>query len=163
MRKKSSKEVLRDFVKGKIAELLFERMVKKDKTHDYVVIPFGYEYSMPELAKYKKYVECRKTKNILSRSPDFVLISNKGEKPKVYFIEVKYRSNLNKDEILKQAKKICSYWPETYLFLFTPTQIYFEKCFFIKKNNGEIKELSEDVFDKEYQKLTLEVLREFIK
>lgn len=48
---KDPKNSLRNFVKGKIAELIFERMVKKDKDHDYVVIPFGYEYSMPELAK----------------------------------------------------------------------------------------------------------------
>lgn len=161
--KKDPKDNLRCFVKGKIAELIFERMVKKDKEHDYVVIPFGYEYSMPELAKYRKYIESKQTKLALSRSPDFVLISNNSEKPKVWFVEVKYRKLLNEVEILKQAKKICRFWPDTYLFLFTQDKIYFDKCKTIKENLGKMSELGEGIFSREYQELTLEVLREFIK
>lgn len=161
--KKDLKNNLKSFVKGKIAELIFERMVKKDKDHDYVVIPFGYEYSMPELAKYRKYIESNQTKLALSRSPDFVLISNKSENPKVWFVEIKYRKFLNEIEILKQAKKVYRFWPDTYLFLFTPDKIYFDKCKTIKQNFGKMSELGESIFSKDYQNMTLEVLRDFIK
>ncbi len=160
---KDPKNSLRNFVKGKIAELIFERMVKKDKDHDYVVIPFGYEYSMPELAKYRKYIESKQTKLALSSSPDFVLVSNNSEKPKIWFIEVKYRKHINEAEILKQAKKVYRFWPDTYLFLFTPDKIYFDKCKTIKQNFGKMSELGEAIFSKDYQDMTLEVLREFIK
>jgi hypothetical protein len=162
---KDKKEVLRSFVKGKIAELLFTEMVRKDKKDDYVVIPFGYEYSIPELAKYKSEISSFKTRATLSRSPDFVLISNEnGENcKKVCFIEVKYRKELNEFEILKRAKKIYTYWPETYLFLFTQNKIYFDSVKNIRKNLGKMEELGERIFSREYQELTLEVLKEFIR
>lgn len=161
--KKDGQTFLRSFIKGKIAEITFEQMVRKDKEHDYVVLPFGYEYSMPELAKYKKYIGSEQTKLSISSSPDFILISNKSNKPKVWFIEVKYRKSLNNSEILEQAKKISKYWPDTYFFLFTQNKIYFDKCKTIEENLGEINELGERIFSKDYQNKTLEVLKEFIK
>lgn len=160
---KDPKERLRSFTKGKIAELIFERMVKNDEEHDYIVIPFGYEYSMPELAKYRDCIESKQTRLTLSRSPDFVLISNNSEKPKVYFIEVKYRKLLNEVKILKEAKRVYRYWPDAYLFLFTQEKIYFDKCKTIKENLGKMEELGDTIFSKDYQNMTLEVLREFIR
>lgn len=162
---KDPKDSLRNFVKGKIAELLFTEMVRKDNNDDYIVIPFGYEYLIPELAKYKSLINSFKTKATLSRSPDFILISNKKDevKKRIYFIEVKYRKQLKTYEILKRAKKIYTYWPNTWLFLFTQDQIYFDSCKNIKKNEGKMEDLGDRIFSRELQNMTLEVLREFIK
>jgi len=41
----------KNLIKGKIAEIIFEQMIRDEER--YTVIPFGYEHTVPTLAQYQ--------------------------------------------------------------------------------------------------------------
>ncbi|MCW1949018.1 MAG: hypothetical protein KIH89_001035 [Candidatus Shapirobacteria bacterium] len=155
------KKFLVDSIKGKITDLIFERMMKNDPNHCFTVIPFGYEYTIPELAQYQDLIENNTVLSSIRRSPDFILIKN--DKTKVYFVEVKYRKYLHKIDIFERSKEIVRYWPDTFLFLATQDGFYFDSCKEIIANNGLINKLNKNIVSVETQIEYLSILKDFIR
>jgi hypothetical protein len=153
---------LRQSIKGKIADMIFERIMKQDPNHTYTVLPFGYENTMPELAQYQDRIKQQTVLSAIRRSPDFVLINDK-DKSEAIFVEVKYRRYLNHETILKWAKLIHDSWPDTYLFLATQDGFYFDSCKIIMEQKGNMKLLDQEIISLETQKKYLDVLKEFIR
>ena len=164
MKYPNTAEDIGKFVKGKIAELLFEMMIREDPNRTFIVIPFGYEKTTPELAQYQELIRNYETLTVIKQSPDFILIKN--DKTKVYFVEVKYRnsmSEINMADLKKRAENTIKYWKDTWFFVATQNGFYFDQGKEIVKNNGEIKRLDEKIISPEIQAKYLEVLKEFIK
>lgn len=152
------------FVKGKITEFLFERMIREDPDRTFTVIPFGYEKTNPELSQYQELVENYKTLTVIKKSPDFILIKN--DKTKVYFVEIKYRKSLsefNKRNLKECAENMVKYWEHAWFFVATQDGFYFDLGKEIIKNNGELKKLDENIISPEIQNKYLGVLKEFIR
>lgn len=152
------------FVKGKIAELLFEMMMREDPNRTFTIIPFGYEKTTPELAQYRELIRNYETLEVIKRSPDFILIKN--DKTKVYFVEVKYRrrmSDINKRGLLEGSQKVIRHWKDTWYFVATQDGFYFDSGKELIKNNGNMKSLDEKIISPEIQKKYLTVLKEFIR
>jgi hypothetical protein len=157
-------EQIGKFVKGKIAELLFEMMIREDPNRTFIVIPFGYEKTTPELAQYQELIKNYETLTVIKQSPDFILIKN--DKTKVYFVEVKYRkylSEITKNDLKKRAENMVKFWKDTWFFVATQNGFYFDLGKEIIKNNGELKKLDEKIISPEIQNKYLSVLKEFIK
>lgn len=152
------------FVKGKIAELLFEMMMREDPSRTFTVIPFGYEKTTPELAQYQELIKNYETLTVIKQSPDFILIKN--DKTKVYFVEVKYRRRISsyvKNDLLNRAQKITQHWKDTWFFVATQDGFYFDSGKELIKNNGNMMPLDEKIISPEIQKKYLAVLKEFIR
>jgi len=152
------------FVKGKIAELLFEMMMREDPCRTFTVIPFGYEKTTPELAQYQELIKNYETLTVIKQSPDFILIKN--DKTKVYFVEVKYRRRISsyvKNDLLNRAQKITQHWKDTWFFVATQDGFYFDSGKELIKNNGNMMPLDEKIISPEIQKKYLAVLKEFIR
>ncbi|MCX6726355.1 MAG: hypothetical protein NTY75_00870 [Candidatus Shapirobacteria bacterium] len=157
-------EQIGKFVKGKIAELLFEMMIREDPNHTFTVIPFGYEKTTPELAQYQELIKNYETLTVIKQSPDFILIKN--DKTKVYFVEVKYRRHLGsftRDDLSKRAQNITQYWKDTWFFVATQDGFYFDSGKEVIKNEGDMKKLDETIILPEIQNKYLGVLKEFIR
>jgi len=151
------------FVKGRIAELLFEMMIREDTNHTFTIIPFGYEKTTPELAQYRELIKNQETLTVIKQSPDFILIKN--DKTEVHFVEVKYRREFNEkiaSVISENAKNVSQYWFGTWFFLATQDGFYFDSGEEIIKNNGKMTKLSEAIIPAEIQNKYLTVLKEFI-
>lgn len=88
-----------NLIKGKIAELIFENMLREAGC--FTIMHFGYEYILPELAKGATFDKESETAKAVRSAPDFAVINN--ETKKVHLIEVKYRRIIKKDNILKIA------------------------------------------------------------
>lgn len=152
-------EFAKNIIKGKIAEIVFEFMFRD--AGQFTVIPFGYEYSQPEIAQNLKLLEDKGILDTLRNTPDFILISK--DKTKVYFIEVKYREKLDEVEIKEIAQKIVKFWNHSWLFIATPDGFFFEPCNTIVNNGGKIGELYKSHCSKELQDKYLQLLNEFEK
>jgi len=153
---------LRQSIKGKVADMIFDRIMKQDPNHTYTVLPFGYENTIPELAQYQDRIKQQSVLSAIRRSPDFVLINDK-DKSEAIFVEVKYRKYLNLETILKWANLIHESWPDTYLFLATQNGFYFDSCKQIIDQKGDMKQLDQEIISKKIQDEYLGVLKEFIK
>lgn len=151
---------LRQSIKGRIADMIFERMIRDDPNHIFTIIPYGYEYTVPELAQYHDFLKNNIDLASVRRSPDFLLI--KSDRSEANFVEVKYRKHLSFDNILKWSTLICEYWPNTHLFLVTQDGFYFDKCNEIVENKGRMKKLDTNIVPAEMQVKYLNVLKEFI-
>jgi len=163
MKKYNDAEQIGQFVKGKIAELLFEMMLREDPNRTFTIIPFGYEKTTPELAQYRELIKNYETLTVIKQSPDFILIKN--DKTKVYFVEVKYRrrmSNFVKEDLLKRAQNITQHWKDTWLFVATQDGFYFDSCESVIRNNGAVSPLDDGIISPEIQKKYHMVLKEFI-
>lgn len=148
-------------IKGRIAEEIFSRMIREDKDRGYTLIPFGYEKILPELAQFQSLVKNYKTLKKIKKFPDFILITK--DRTMVYFVEVKYRVNKSEKYLIKDAKKIVRYWPDTWLFVASQDGFYFNQCKKIIENNGIIAQLDEMIISPQIQSKYLNVLKEFIK
>jgi len=148
----------RNLIKGKIAEVIFEQMMREEKK--YTVIPFGYEHTMPMLAQYQHLVEVKHIIKNISEAPDFALISE--DKSKLFLVEIKYQSKLNLEDLKEYAEKLLKKWDCPWLFVITPEGFYCGMCDWIIKENT-INELSENWVLKERQKEYLKLLKEFEK
>lgn len=114
----------RNLIKGRIAEVVFEQMIREEER--YTVIPFGYEHTMPTLAQYQHLVEVKRVINNIADAPDFALISD--DKTKLYLVEVKYHNKLNREELKKHATKLLKRWECSWLFVATPGGFYCAPC-----------------------------------
>lgn len=158
MIKQTEIEFSRKLIKGKIAEVIFEQMIREEKK--YSVIPFGYEHTMPMLAQYQHLLQIKHIIKNISEAPDFVLISE--DKSELFLVEIKYQNKLNIDSLKEYAGKLLKKWDYPWLFVITPDGFYCGMSDWIIKEN-KINELSENWVTKERQIKYLELLKEFEK
>ena len=110
----------RQLIKGRIAEVIFERMIKEEGR--YTVIPFGYEQTVPTLAQYQHLAVIRQVMDNISDAPDFVLVSE--DKSEVYLVEVKYRSSINAEDIKAIATALLKRWNPSWFFVANPELVW---------------------------------------
>ena len=146
----------RNLVKGKIAETVFAQMLRDTK--EFTVLEFGYEKIIPELVQ-RGAKEGDKELETLRTAPDFAVINNKTKQ--VHLIEVKYRKNQQKSDILKIAKRMSKSWNPSYLFLATQDGFYFDEAAEIVKNKGIIKNLQHPQIPEKLQQEYLKILNDF--
>lgn len=122
---------------GRVTQTVFEQMLRN--AFNYQVIPFGYEYTHPDLAHrdMRKRTSNSNTARI-STQPDFKIYPT-GEPEKVDLVEVKYRSKLLEDKVCMDASKVRRYWPDAYLFIATTETFYMDSCEAILKNRGSMR------------------------
>lgn len=147
----------RNLIKGRIVETLFEEMIRHE--NNYMVIPFGYEHTIPTLAQYHDVVDIPKIIDNISEAPDFVLISN--DKTKVYLVEVKYQKTLDKISLIKYAEALMKRWEYPWLFVATREIFYCGQCRDIIKN-GEINKCSDNWISYEEQKKGINLPNQFL-
>lgn len=148
----------KNLIKGKIAEVVFEQMIRDEQR--YTVIPFGYEHTMPMLAQYQDLVEVKHVIKNISDAPDFALISN--NKKELYLVEVKYRIHFDILEIQGYAEKLLKHWDSAWIFVATPKGFYCAPCKRVS-NDGTIWNLPESWVTNERQIEYLKLLNEFEK
>lgn len=147
-----------NLIKGKIAEAIFEQMFKEQG--EFEVIPNGYEYQTPEIAQNLFQLENRVFFDRFRHMPDFVLYSK--NKRQVFLVEVKFRKELDEQEIVKIASLVRGYNGPSYLFLATPENFYFESCNKIVEEKY-IDVLPDSWIPKLIQEKYLNLLTKFIK
>lgn len=151
-------EFSKKLIKGKIAEVVFEQMIRDEKR--YTVIPFGYEHTMPMLAQYQDLVAVKHVIKNISDAPDFALISE--DKKELYLVEVKYRTRFDILEIQGYAEKLLKHWESAWIFVATPERFYCAPCKRVS-TEGSIWNLPESWVVKERQTEYLKLLNEFEK
>ncbi len=151
-------EFSKNLIKGKIAEVVFEQMIREEGK--YTVIPFGYEHTVPTLSQYQHLAVVKQIMDNISDAPDFALISE--DKTKVYLVEVKFQSRLNINDLEEYAIKLCDRWEYPWLFVATRDGFYNGLCRDIIKER-RIPELTENWVKKERQEEYLKLLNEFEK
>jgi len=147
----------KNLIKGKIAEIIFERMLREAKV--FTVIHFGYEYILPELSRDKTVDKNNEAIDAIRTAPDFAVINN--DTKKVHLIEVKFLSVFSKSTVLKYAKKMSASWNPSYIFLATKNGFYFDEISEIIEKKGDIaklvhKNIPQKLQDK-YLKLLIEM------
>jgi hypothetical protein len=161
MKKYNDAEQIGKFVKGRIAEEIFERMIREDKERGLSLIPFGYEKILPELSQFMDIIENKQTLETIRSSPDYILITK--DKSKVFFVEVKFRKRITDKYILEDAIKCSKFWPDVWLFVASPCGLYFGLCKEIILHDGVILKLDDTIISLELQNKYLGVLKEFIR
>ena len=151
------KNFAHNLIKGRIAEVVFEQMLRE--AGEFTVLPFGYEYVVPEVMHMKKNSESSKTMDILRTSPDFVVINQL--KKKVYLIEVKYRKERSNSGLKKDAEKMLNSWNPSYLFIASPDGFFFDSAERIIEQGGNIDPLNHPHLSPEIQQKYLKLLNEF--
>ena len=148
----------RDLIKGRIAEVIFEQMIREENR--YTVIPFGYEHTMPTLTQYRQFfpAEVQKVIDNISDAPDFALISE--DKTKIFLVEVKYQKHPDFLRVKEYAEKLLYRWETPWIFVATPDAFYCSPCSAIYKY-GHIGELPESWVTKDRQAEYLKLLNEF--
>jgi hypothetical protein len=149
----------RGLIKGKIVELIFQEMF--GVSEKLTILPIGYEHTTPILAQYQHHLQIKNVLANIRNAPDFALISQ--DKTQVYLVEVKYRNEFNKEQILEISNDLCLRWNPSHLFLATRDHFYFSPCNSIVYNGGEIEELKDSWINLEVQQAYLSLLQEFIK
>lgn len=115
----------------------------------YTVIPFGYENIFPEIFLQRNNFEgAQRAIDNIRHAPDYTLISAKKEK--VYLVEVKYRKEMNIEEIKTIAAKQIQRWNPSCIFVATQNGFYFDLCSSILKKDA-IQRLSDKMIFKEIQ------------
>ncbi|MBI2034033.1 MAG: hypothetical protein HYT13_02965 [Candidatus Liptonbacteria bacterium] len=135
-----------NLIKGRIAETIFEGMFRDTKK--FTVLHSGYEYTESVLAQYRSMVVMKKVLDTISKTPDFVLITE--DKQQVYLVEVKYRAEIDKKDLIDIATTISKNWNPSYIFLVSKSGFYFDSVNKIKES-GDIKELSKSWVVQEIQ------------
>jgi len=147
----------KNLIKGKIAQIIFEQMFREQG--EYTVIPFGYENILPEIFPQRNNFEgAQKAIDNIRNAPDYTIISAKKEK--VYLVEVKYRRELNMEEIKSIAAKQIERWNPSCLFVATQNGFYFDLCSAIVRN-AKIAKLADKTIGLDLQIKYLELLNEF--
>lgn len=136
-----------NLIKGKIAELVFENMLREAGC--FTIMHFGYEYILPELAKGITFDKESETAKAVRSAPDFAVINN--ETKKVHLIEVKYRKTVRKSDILQIANRMSEAWNPSYIFLASKTGFYFDSIVDIIKHKGDIRPLKHKNISDELQ------------
>lgn len=152
-------EFTRKLIKGKIAETVFEQMMRE--MGKYAVIPFGYEHTVPTLAQYQHIVQVKEVIENIKDAPDFALVSE--DKTKIYLVEVKYQESPSCASVVEHASGLLKRWNPSWLFVATPLGFYCAPCKKIVENKGEMSKLSEKWVEETIQREYLELLNEFEK
>jgi hypothetical protein len=153
------KDFSKQLIKGKIAELIFDQMFRD--TGKYTVIPFGYETIVPELMQYTNTQEYKKLLDNIRNAPDFALVSH--DPKSVSLVEVKYRSQIDMNDIRKNAAEIYDRWKLAHIFVATQGGFYFDLCTDLLKDGSCLTPIPENFVSQELQKKYLNLLTEFIK
>jgi hypothetical protein len=148
----------RKLVKGRIAETLFEQMLRDAGC--FTILAFGYESVLPELAHRQRDMQAEETMEIIRRAPDFAVINN--ETHEVHLIEVKYMMHPKTEWILRDAVRMYESWKPSYLFLAAPNGFFFDKANKIIERGGVIDKLSHPQIPSELQEKYTKLLNEFI-
>lgn len=151
-------EFAESLIKGKIAEVVFEQMIREEGRYD--VIPFGYEHTMPMLAQYNHLTQVKRVMSNIKDAPDFALIS--ADKTEVYLVEVKYRTRFVIEEVIGHAQNLLKRWDPSWLFVATPQQFYCTPCSSVV-NAQKMTPLSENWVKPDIQTAYLELLNRFEK
>jgi len=148
----------RKLIKGRIAEVVFEQMIREEER--YTVIPFGYEHTIPTLSQYQGLAEVPKIIDNIADAPDFALISE--DKTKIYLVEVKYQTIFDFEKVKEHAQKLVQRWEYPWLFIATPQRFY---CGMAKDilSTGRINDLPESWVKNDRQIEYLKLLNEFEK
>jgi len=152
----SSIQFTRNLVKGRIAETIFAQMFRQNG--NYTVLEFGYEKVVPQLVG-MGHDHDNAVIETLRVAPDFAVI--KQDSGQVRLIEVKYRREIHRGEILDVAKKMHVSWNPSYLFIASSDGFYFDEISTIIESNGNISKLEE--IDQESQAEYLQILNDFEK
>ena len=152
------KEFANNFIKGKVAEIIFDQMFREEGK--FTVIPFGYERTLPELAQYAQKANYQQVIDNIRSAPDFALVSQ--NRKQVFLVEVKYRSNIRMEELREVAEKIQNRWKLVWMFVCTPDGFYFDRTSKIIEQEN-LTPLKKEWIDKETQDKYLELVNEFIK
>jgi Holliday junction resolvase-like predicted endonuclease len=147
----------KNFIKGKIGEIIFDEMFREKG--NFTVIPFGYDRMLPEFAQYAKEAKFQKVIDNIRSAPDFALVSK--DKKEVFLVEVKYRSNINIEELKKISEKIQERWHLAWIFVCTPNGFYFNRTNIII-NEKKLIPLSEKWIPRKIQEKYLKLLNDFI-
>ena len=147
----------KQLIKGKVAELVFEQMFRR--VEGYTVIPFGYESIIPELIQYSDRVERAGLIENIRNAPDFALVSHDPKQVKL--VEVKYRHQIDMEEVKETARKIHKQWKLAYIFHATPKGFYFDFCADIA-GQQKLTYLDEQIIPINIQAEYLELLRQFV-
>lgn len=149
-------EFSRKLIKGKIAETVFEQMMREKR--EYAVIPFGYEHTVPTLTQYRDMVEVPSIIDNIADAPDFALISE--DRTRIYLVEVKYQKVFDIEALKEAARKLSGRWKYPWLFVATPKGFYCGECRHLIEK-GEISPLSDNWASKECRDAYLKLLNEF--
>lgn len=147
----------KQLIKGKIAEMVFEQMFRR--VNGYTVIPFGYESIIPELVQYAEKEDRSGLIENIRNAPDFALVSH--DPKQVLLVEVKYRSNLNLEQIKETAKRICDQWKLAWIFIATPHGFFFDFCADIE-HLEQLTPLDEKIISREIQDEYVHLIKDFI-
>ncbi len=148
----------RQLAKGRIAETLFEQMLRDAGC--FTILAFGYESVLPELAHRQRDMQAEETMEIIRRAPDFAVINN--DTHDVHLIEVKYMMDPRAEWVLAAANRMLESWKPSYLFVSTPQGFYFDKVSTIVENRGVIPELIHPKIPQELQQRYTALLNELI-
>lgn len=154
---KNTIEFSKNLIKGKIGEIIFERMFTE--AGEFTILESGYEYTLPELAQYQQLPEVEKYIENVRKIPDFILISD--DRKRAFIVEVKYRTLRDGEKIFKIACDNLKVWNPSWLFVASPDGFFFSPCNAIKKNKGKIGRLPESWINKEIQDKYLKLMNEF--
>ncbi|MEK7580454.1 MAG: hypothetical protein AAB465_02495 [Patescibacteria group bacterium] len=152
-----NKFTIKNLIKGKIAEIIFEQMFLK--AGDYTIIPFGYEKTVPELARYKQFSsEQRKIVDNIRNAPDYAMIS--PDRTSVFLVEVKFRSKIYIKEIIEIVEKQKERWNPSWLFVATLEGFYLGECSDIIRYK-RISKIETSMVSKDLQDKCLRLIQEF--
>lgn len=148
----------RQLAKGRIAETLFEQMLRDAGC--FTILAFGYESVLPELAHRQRDMQVEETMEIIRRAPDFAVINN--DTHDVHLIEVKYMMDPRAEWVFAAANRMLESWKPSYLFVSTPQGFFFDKVSTIVENRGVIPKLSHPKIPSELQHKYTTLLNELI-
>jgi hypothetical protein len=155
-----SNDFAHNLIKGKIAEVIFQQMFRDQE--GYTIIPFGYEYTVPQLSQCANASQqAKRVINNIKHAPDFALVSTNNQN--VYLVEVKFMKNYSEKYALEDANYQKERWDPSWIFIATLDGFYFDHCGAIVNQEGKAKNLSESWVKMELQEKYLELLREFEK
>lgn len=149
----------RQLIKGRIAEMVFEQMLRDAKC--FTVLRFGYENILPELMHRQHDIKVEQTMEVIRSAPDFAVINNGTHD--VHLIEVKYRHNMTAVDNLKIAERMYESWRPSYLFVATPSGFFFGKVADIIKDKGVIAPLRHKDISETLQHKYIELMKSFIR
>lgn len=152
-------EYTKNFIKGKIAEHIFELMFRE--SGKFTVLKFGYENTLQELAQYQHLIHVKSVLDNIRNAPDFVLVSQ--DKREVYLVEVKYRKTRNPEELKKIAEENLKTWNPSWLFIASPDGFFFEPCNSVLVKNGEMDRLYSKWVSEENQEKFNALTKIFLK
>jgi hypothetical protein len=106
-----------NLLKGQVLEGLIETVFKRAR---YQVVPLGVEHQFPDIdaLTFSEYQE--NLPEGLKMLPDFMVYRWSSDIPKVFFIEVKYRTRLTKQsvsDLIERLERQKDYWIDTYCIL----------------------------------------------